>query len=107
MSYQFGDDVNIIVVFAEVKDSDDVRMFKLIESFELLPHEIQVDRVLSELCLADSLDGTWHISLDVPSFMHGSKRAFSQLLLFCVKLSNVDFAVRSEVSEVEANLNGG
>ena len=83
-----------------------MRMFKLIESFELLPHEIQVDLVLSKLSLAYCLDGTWLVSLDMPSFMNGSKRAFSQLLLFCVKLSNVDFAVRSEVSEVEANLNG-
>ena len=102
MSHQLRDDIDVLVVFAEVDNTYNMRMLKFIQCLKFLFHQIRVDLMFLQFFLAYGFNRARDVCLVVLSFVHCAESTFAKLLLPRVQSSKLfNFAEGPKVLEIE------
>ena len=70
--------VDVFVVFAKIKDSDDMWMLVSVESIKLRHHKLFINLVFTELILEYYFNGAQRLRWLVYALINRAKRAFTE-----------------------------
>ena len=80
--------VDVLFIFTQIKNSDDMWVLMAIQGHDFRDHQLLVYFVLTELCFGDGLDSTERLRLCVTSLEDSSEGSLSEQSLELVSFSD-------------------